>query len=177
MLVSSHLSAHVQSSRDTDIPHAQNFWLPRQHIHHYSQDLSSSISSKFSHTHIKNTKQNQWNKQASTVLHIHYTVTMHTPSHFLLLTIFSKQHSMTHFGCSENLYICLLSFLRSQNPHGGLLNHFYCCFSFSGLIKVAVSEEGICSMPPSIINSDSDSKPLYWKVTNPTLSPSHLRGK
>uniref|UniRef100_A0A7N2N2N6 Cupin type-2 domain-containing protein n=1 Tax=Quercus lobata TaxID=97700 RepID=A0A7N2N2N6_QUELO len=43
------------------------------------------------------------------------------------------------------------------------------------LIKVAVSEEGICSMPPSIINSDSDSKPLYWKVTNPTLSPSHLQ--
>ena len=106
-----------------------------------------------------------------------HTVTMHTPSYFLLLTIFSKQHSMTHFCCSQNLYICLLSFLRSQNPHGGLLNHFYCCFSFSGLIKVAVSEEGICSMPPSTINSDSDSKPLYWKVTNPTLSPSHLQGK
>jgi len=30
-------------------------------------------------------------------------------------------------------------------------------------------------MPPSIINSDSDSKPQYWKVTNPTLSPSHLQ--
>ncbi|KAL4602305.1 hypothetical protein ACB092_10G043400 [Castanea dentata] len=31
-------------------------------------------------------------------------------------------------------------------------------------------------MPPSIINSDSDSKPQYWKVTHPTLSPSHLQG-
>lgn len=30
-------------------------------------------------------------------------------------------------------------------------------------------------MPSSIIDSDSDSKPLYWKVTNPTLSPSHLQ--
>ncbi|KAM3711732.1 hypothetical protein ACB098_01G131500 [Castanea mollissima] len=62
-----------------------------------------------------------------------HTVTMHTPSHVLLLIIFS-------------------------------------------LIKVAVSEEGICSMPPSIFNSDLDSKPLYWMVTNPTLSPSHLQG-
>ncbi|KAK9984809.1 hypothetical protein SO802_034334 [Lithocarpus litseifolius] len=44
------------------------------------------------------------------------------------------------------------------------------------LIKVAVSQVEFCSMPPSIINSDSDSKPQYWKVTNPTLSPSHLQG-
>ncbi|KAM4085517.1 hypothetical protein ACJW30_10G034100 [Castanea mollissima] len=42
-------------------------------------------------------------------------------------------------------------------------------------IEVAVSQVGFCSMPPSIINSDSDSKPQYWKVTNPTLSPSHLQ--
>ena len=144
-----------------------------RHIYYSSQHLSSSISSKF--THIKKHKAKSGERTSQHCPP--HTVTMHTPSHFLLLTIFSKQHSMTNFGCSQNLYICLLSFLRSQNPHGGLLNHFYCCFSFSGLIKVAVSEEGICSMPPSIINSDSDSKPLYWKVTNPTLSPSHLQGK
>ncbi|RAL50685.1 hypothetical protein DM860_015832 [Cuscuta australis] len=35
-------------------------------------------------------------------------------------------------------------------------------------------EEGFCSAP-SFPNSDSISKPLYWEVTNPTLSPSHLR--
>ncbi|KAM4085522.1 hypothetical protein ACJW30_10G034400 [Castanea mollissima] len=55
-------------------------------------------------------------------------------------------------------------------------SHFLLLLTIFSLIKVAVSEEGICSMPPSIINSDSDSKPLYWKVTNPTLSPSHLQG-
>ncbi|XP_059444715.1 (S)-ureidoglycine aminohydrolase [Corylus avellana] len=43
------------------------------------------------------------------------------------------------------------------------------------LLKVAVSEEGFCSTPYSVINSDSDSKPLYWKVTNPTLSPAYLQ--
>ncbi|KAM3734699.1 hypothetical protein ACB098_10G035200 [Castanea mollissima] len=54
-------------------------------------------------------------------------------------------------------------------------SHFLLLLTIFSLIKVALSEEGICSMPPSIINSDSDSKPLYWKVTNPTLSPSHLQ--
>ncbi|KAE8055489.1 hypothetical protein FH972_012327 [Carpinus fangiana] len=43
------------------------------------------------------------------------------------------------------------------------------------LLQVAVSEEGFCSTPYSAINSDSDSKPLYWKVTNPTLSPAYLQ--
>ncbi|KAB1215686.1 Ureidoglycine aminohydrolase [Morella rubra] len=46
--------------------------------------------------------------------------------------------------------------------------------STTSLLHVAVSLEGFCSTPYSIVNSDSDSKPLYWKVTNPTLSPSSL---
>ncbi|RRT50093.1 hypothetical protein B296_00014189, partial [Ensete ventricosum] len=35
--------------------------------------------------------------------------------------------------------------------------------------------EGFCSVPPSVV-AESISKPLYWKVTNPTLSPSNLQG-
>ncbi|PIN03468.1 (S)-ureidoglycine aminohydrolase [Handroanthus impetiginosus] len=37
-------------------------------------------------------------------------------------------------------------------------------------VNIAVCNEGFCSAP-SIL----DAQPLYWKVTNPTLSPSHLR--
>lgn len=45
--------------------------------------------------------------------------------------------------------------------------------SFStGLVKISFCQEGFCSAP-----SISDTQPLYWKVTNPTLSPSHLRGQ
>ncbi|KAF8412475.1 hypothetical protein HHK36_000439 [Tetracentron sinense] len=43
-----------------------------------------------------------------------------------------------------------------------------------GLLKCAVGEEGFCSAP-SMYNSGSNSQPLYWKVTSPTLSPSHLQ--
>ncbi|XP_059657677.1 (S)-ureidoglycine aminohydrolase [Cornus florida] len=42
------------------------------------------------------------------------------------------------------------------------------------LVRIADSEVGFCSSP-SIIDADSNSQPLYWKVTNPTLSPSHLQ--
>uniref|UniRef100_A0A5B7CBP3 Putative (S)-ureidoglycine aminohydrolase n=1 Tax=Davidia involucrata TaxID=16924 RepID=A0A5B7CBP3_DAVIN len=41
-------------------------------------------------------------------------------------------------------------------------------------LKIAVSEGGFCSAP-SIFDTDSNSQQLYWKVTNPTLSPSHLQ--
>lgn len=37
-----------------------------------------------------------------------------------------------------------------------------------------VAEDGFCSAG-SVIRSPSESKHLYWKVTNPTLSPSHLQ--
>lgn len=47
---------------------------------------------------------------------------------------------------------------------------------FSGLLKMAVAEEEFCSAP-LIVDSGSNSKHLYWKVTNPTLSPSHLQGQ
>jgi hypothetical protein len=36
---------------------------------------------------------------------------------------------------------------------------------------------GFCSAPPSPFETETaSSKPLYWRVTNPTLSPSHLQG-
>lgn len=41
-----------------------------------------------------------------------------------------------------------------------------------GVVKISFCEEGFCS-GPSIL----DKQPLYWKATNPTLSPSHLRGQ
>ncbi|KAJ6415655.1 hypothetical protein OIU84_004453 [Salix udensis] len=51
----------------------------------------------------------------------------------------------------------------------------------SNFLKVALSEDGgglFCSAP-SVFKTEtasfSSSKPRYWKVTNPTLSPSHLQ--
>ncbi|KAL2322980.1 hypothetical protein Fmac_027359 [Flemingia macrophylla] len=43
-----------------------------------------------------------------------------------------------------------------------------------GLFKCALTEEGFCSAP-SVLSTESKSKPLYWKVDNPTLSPVHLQ--
>nr|XP_011465217.1 PREDICTED: (S)-ureidoglycine aminohydrolase isoform X2 [Fragaria vesca subsp. vesca] len=45
----------------------------------------------------------------------------------------------------------------------------------SGLINLAVAEGGFCSASSSIIDSGSGTNQLYWKATNPTLSPSHLQ--
>lgn len=43
-------------------------------------------------------------------------------------------------------------------------------------VKASKSDDGFCSAP-SITESDEEKpKPIYWKVTNPTLSPSHLQG-
>ncbi|XP_057994454.1 (S)-ureidoglycine aminohydrolase-like [Hevea brasiliensis] len=36
--------------------------------------------------------------------------------------------------------------------------------------------EGFCSAP-SVFDAGEESKPLYWKVTNPTMSTSHLQGQ
>lgn len=50
------------------------------------------------------------------------------------------------------------------------------CFLISiylSFFEVAVSEEGFCSAPTSAFNGEK-SGALYWKVTNPTLSPAHL---
>ncbi|ONI06350.1 hypothetical protein PRUPE_5G055300 [Prunus persica] len=47
-------------------------------------------------------------------------------------------------------------------------------FTTLSLLKMAVAEEEFCSAP-LIVDSGSNSKHLYWKVTNPTLSPSHLQ--
>ncbi|XP_019421879.1 PREDICTED: (S)-ureidoglycine aminohydrolase [Lupinus angustifolius] len=47
-----------------------------------------------------------------------------------------------------------------------------------GLFNYASSEEekkeGFCSAP-SVVSLESKSKPMYWKVDNPTLSPFHLQ--
>ncbi|KAJ4826547.1 hypothetical protein Tsubulata_039606 [Turnera subulata] len=43
------------------------------------------------------------------------------------------------------------------------------------LVEFALADEGFCSMP-SVVDTEADSnKPLYWKVTNPTLAPPHLQ--
>ncbi|XP_010269826.1 PREDICTED: (S)-ureidoglycine aminohydrolase [Nelumbo nucifera] len=39
-----------------------------------------------------------------------------------------------------------------------------------GMLKWVVGQEGFCSAPPAY----TESRTLYWKVTNPTLAPSHL---
>ncbi|XP_024030672.1 (S)-ureidoglycine aminohydrolase isoform X2 [Morus notabilis] len=46
---------------------------------------------------------------------------------------------------------------------------------FSGLLGLVVGEDGFCSAGSVISSSPSESNYLYWKVTNPTLSPSHLQ--
>lgn len=51
----------------------------------------------------------------------------------------------------------------------------FLCQICLGIIDVALSQEGFCSAP-SILKTDSNSQSLYWKVINPTLSPSHLQG-
>uniref|UniRef100_F6I787 Uncharacterized protein n=1 Tax=Vitis vinifera TaxID=29760 RepID=F6I787_VITVI len=40
-------------------------------------------------------------------------------------------------------------------------------------MNVSVADEGFCSAP-SNSDSYSNSGHMYWKVTNPTLAPSHL---
>ncbi|XP_019179589.1 PREDICTED: (S)-ureidoglycine aminohydrolase [Ipomoea nil] len=53
--------------------------------------------------------------------------------------------------------------------------HLFLLLSITlGSVKIGVAQEGFCSAP-SILNADSNSRPLYWKVTNPTLSPPHLQ--
>ncbi|KAL0738138.1 hypothetical protein Bca4012_014348 [Brassica carinata] len=55
--------------------------------------------------------------------------------------------------------------------------HLISFFSFiiiSLFAKASKSDDGFCSAP-SITESDEKTKPIYWKVTNPTLSPSHLQ--
>lgn len=42
------------------------------------------------------------------------------------------------------------------------------------LVTIGVTDGGFCSAP-SILDGETSSKPMYWKVTNPTLSPSHLQ--
>ncbi|RVX15451.1 (S)-ureidoglycine aminohydrolase [Vitis vinifera] len=47
--------------------------------------------------------------------------------------------------------------------------------SLPGFMNVSVADEGFCSAP-SNSDSYSNSGHMYWKVTNPTLAPSHLEG-
>ena len=48
--------------------------------------------------------------------------------------------------------------------------------SLPGFMNVSVADEGFCSAP-SNSDSYSNSGHMYWKVTNPTLAPSHLEGE
>ncbi|GKD34669.1 (S)-ureidoglycine aminohydrolase [Tanacetum coccineum] len=50
-----------------------------------------------------------------------------------------------------------------------LLSTFLC------FINIAVTEQGFCSAPSLSDDTNSNSQTLYAKVTNPTLSPSHLQ--
>ncbi|XP_042406656.1 (S)-ureidoglycine aminohydrolase-like [Zingiber officinale] len=47
-------------------------------------------------------------------------------------------------------------------------------FVLLSTVRWAAGQEGFCSVPPSIV-THSATKPLYWKATNPTLSPDHLQ--
>lgn len=52
---------------------------------------------------------------------------------------------------------------------------FFIIIIISLFVKASKSDDGFCSAP-SITESDEEKpKPIYWKVTNPTLSPSHLQ--
>ncbi|CAG7883723.1 unnamed protein product [Brassica rapa] len=51
---------------------------------------------------------------------------------------------------------------------------FFIIIIISLFVKASKSDDGFCSAP-SITESDEKTKPIYWKVTNPTLSPSHLQ--
>ncbi|KAJ8768446.1 hypothetical protein K2173_021599 [Erythroxylum novogranatense] len=55
---------------------------------------------------------------------------------------------------------------------------FFCLYFISllmlGSMKLGWTDSGFCSAP-TLLNTEPNSKPLYWKVINPTLSPSHLR--
>ncbi|XP_061971884.1 (S)-ureidoglycine aminohydrolase-like, partial [Populus nigra] len=49
-------------------------------------------------------------------------------------------------------------------------------YSLSSITAALSDDGGFCSAPPSLFETETaSSKPLYWRVTNPTLSPSHLQ--
>ncbi|KAL9231171.1 hypothetical protein vseg_006428 [Gypsophila vaccaria] len=50
-----------------------------------------------------------------------------------------------------------------------LIIYLSCCY------ETAVAGDGFCSAPSSVVGEGSNSRPLYWKVSNPTLAPSHLQ--
>ncbi|KAJ8650488.1 hypothetical protein MRB53_003511 [Persea americana] len=54
-----------------------------------------------------------------------------------------------------------------------ILSYAIHCLLLTGLLKCTLCEEGFCSAPN--LNAHTNSQPLYWKVTNPTLSPVHLQ--
>lgn len=46
----------------------------------------------------------------------------------------------------------------------------------SGVIAVSAGGDGFCSAPSVISSGLEPKRHMYYKVTNPTLSPSHLQG-
>uniref|UniRef100_A0A1D1ZJC2 Uncharacterized protein ylbA n=3 Tax=Magnoliopsida TaxID=3398 RepID=A0A1D1ZJC2_9ARAE len=59
--------------------------------------------------------------------------------------------------------LCLLLFL--------LLLLLLCC----GGLKWATAEGGFCKVSPTLGAVSDWNRPLYWRITNPTLSPDHLK--
>ncbi|XVF10931.1 hypothetical protein REPUB_Repub07fG0225700 [Reevesia pubescens] len=66
---------------------------------------------------------------------------------------------------------------QMKNPSLPQLRSFLLVSSFTliSLIVSVLGDGGFCSAPSILDQTDTSSKPLYWKVTYPTLSPSHLQ--
>ncbi|EOY24176.1 Ureidoglycine aminohydrolase isoform 3 [Theobroma cacao] len=64
-----------------------------------------------------------------------------------------------------------------QNPSLPQLHPFllFPSFILISLFVIVLGDGGFCSAPSILDQTDASSKPLYWKFTNPTLSPSHLQ--
>lgn len=70
---------------------------------------------------------------------------------------------------------CWFSIFENYDTDARFCLFMFLCQICLGIMDVALSQDGFCSAP-SILKTDSNSQSLYWKVINPTLSPSHLQG-
>ncbi|XP_055821203.1 (S)-ureidoglycine aminohydrolase [Solanum dulcamara] len=62
--------------------------------------------------------------------------------------------------------------MQSFSPFSYLSLFFL--FTTLSFVKTVLTQDGFCSAP-SILDADANSQPLYWKVSKPTLSASHLQ--
>lgn len=89
----------------------------------------------------------------------------------------SSLSSFSHcFWVKSRLNLIFFSFSVSSIDENWKVLCFFINVKFVlGTVDVVLSQEGFCSAT-SILKTDPNTQPLYWKVTNPTLSPSHLQG-